>query len=230
MGGKTNIIPNATIEHRILVLRGQKVLLAADLAGLYGVSTSRLMQQVNRNRHKFPDDFMFQLTRQEHQEVVAKCNNLTQLKFSPSLPYVFTEHGAVMAASVLNSEQAVKVSILVVRAFVQIRQVLEDSEDVIRRVTALEAKACNQDEIVIEILQSMNHLLEKPRELEEKLATHEGAIREILDTLRLLIAAPSETQAEESKRRLIGFNSELEGGTIQTKAATAASSKKKVTL
>jgi len=94
---------------------GQKVILDADLAKLYGVTTKRLNQQVKRNRERFPEDFMFQLTTEEKAEVVANCDHLSRLKFSPASPYAFTEHGAVMAASVLNTPRAIEVSIFVVR-------------------------------------------------------------------------------------------------------------------
>jgi len=102
------------IEQVILLIRGQKVILAADLAGLYGVTTKRLNEQVKRNRERFPEDFLFQLTTEEKNELVANCDHLSNLKFSPKLPYAFTEHGAIMAASVLNSEQAIETSIFVV--------------------------------------------------------------------------------------------------------------------
>jgi hypothetical protein len=97
------IIPLGQIEQRILLIRGQRVMLDADLAKLYGVSTKRLNEQVRRNRGRFPEDFMFQLTTIEKAEVVANCDHLAKLKFSPVLPNAFTEHGAIMVASVLNT-------------------------------------------------------------------------------------------------------------------------------
>ena len=102
------VIPIGQIEQRILLIRGQKVMLNADLAELYGVTTKRLNEQVKRNRARFPKDFMFQLTAKEKSEVVANCDHLSKLKFSPALPYAFTEHGAIMAASVLNTLHAVQ--------------------------------------------------------------------------------------------------------------------------
>ena len=89
-----SLVPLELVERTILFVRGQKVILDADLAKLYGVTTNRLNQQVNRNRSRFPDDFMFQLTAEEKSEVVANCDHLSKLKFSPVLPYAFTEHGA----------------------------------------------------------------------------------------------------------------------------------------
>jgi hypothetical protein len=119
----STIIPEV-VASRILFLRGQRVMLDADLAELYGVTTKRLNEQVKRNTDRFPGDFMFQLTLAEKAEVVANCDHLGQLKFSSSLPYAFTEHGALMLGNVLKSSRAVEVSLLVVRAFVQIREML----------------------------------------------------------------------------------------------------------
>jgi hypothetical protein len=116
----TLAIPN--IEARILIVRGLRVMIDADMAAIYGVSTKRLNEQVKRNSGRFPPDFMLQLTAGEKAQVVANCDHLQKLKFSKALPYAFTEHGAIQAASVLATDQAVQMSIYVVRAFVQLRQ------------------------------------------------------------------------------------------------------------
>ncbi len=92
------------VANRILLLRAQRVMLDADLAELYGVTTKRLNEQVKRNAKRFPQDFMFQLTIEEKAEVVANCDHLGQIKYSPSLPYAFTEHGALMLGNVLDSK------------------------------------------------------------------------------------------------------------------------------
>lgn len=134
------IIPIERVEKRILVIRNQKVILDRDLAVLYGVSTKRLNEQVKRNRRRFPEDFMFQLTDEEKQKVVAKCDHLRILKYSPSLPYAFTEHGAVMLASVLNSPVAVQTSILVVRAFIKLREALATHKDIMYKIDELERR------------------------------------------------------------------------------------------
>jgi len=115
MAHKKSIIPVEAIERRILLIRRQKVMLDSDLAQLYGVSTKRLNEQVKRNRKRFPSDFMFQLSEQEKSEVVANCDHLKNLKFSPVLPRAFTEHGAIMLASILNSSTAVEVRFLPVK-------------------------------------------------------------------------------------------------------------------
>jgi len=98
-------VPDEIIIERIIVLRGKKVMIDRDLAALYGVTTKRLNEQVKRNSKRFPDDFMFQVTAAEKEQLVQMFEHLTSLKYSPVLPYVFTEHGAVMLASVLNSEK-----------------------------------------------------------------------------------------------------------------------------
>ena len=115
MAHKKSIIPVEAIERRILLIRRQKVMLDSDLAQLYGVSTKRLNERVKRNRKRFPSDFMFQLSEQEKSEVVANCDHLKNLKFSPVLPRAFTEHGAIMLASILNSSTAVEVRFLPVK-------------------------------------------------------------------------------------------------------------------
>ncbi|MBI5040456.1 MAG: ORF6N domain-containing protein, partial [Gammaproteobacteria bacterium] len=109
----SNLQPIELIASKILSIRGQKVMMDADLAELYGVPTKRLNEQVKRNPRRFPDDFMFQLTEAEKQEVVANCDHLNKLKFSSALPFAFTEHGAIQAANVLNSPQAVEVGVYV---------------------------------------------------------------------------------------------------------------------
>lgn len=134
------LIPIDMIERKILLIRGEKVMLDADLAALYGVTTKRLNEQVKRNRERFPNDFMFQLTEEEKAEVVANCDHLKRLKFSPTLPYAFTEHGAIMLASVLNSPIAVQTSVLVVRAFVKLREMLATHKDLAKKLKEIEKK------------------------------------------------------------------------------------------
>src|SRR2546430_13881545 len=106
----------------ILTIRGCKVLIDADLADIYGVETRALNQAVKRNSERFPRDFIFQLSAEEKLKVITNCDHLARLKFAKSLPIAFTEHGALMAATVLNSPQAVAMSVYVVRAFIQMRE------------------------------------------------------------------------------------------------------------
>lgn len=130
-----------SIEARILLLRGQKVMLDADLAELYGVETKRLNEQVRRNIERFPEDFMFRLTAEEKAEVVANCDHLAKLKYSASLPYAFTEHGALMLGNVLKSARAVEMSLRVVRAFVHLRELLAPTRSLPTNLTNWSAKS-----------------------------------------------------------------------------------------
>jgi hypothetical protein len=154
--GKTAVVvPLERLAQSILLIRGQKVMLDADLAELYGVTTKRLNEQIKRNRARFPADFMFQLTEDEKAEVVANCDHLARLKFSPALPTAFTEHGAIMAASVLNSARAVEMSIFVVRAFVRLRQMLASNVELARKLAALERKHDAQFKVVFDAIREL---------------------------------------------------------------------------
>jgi ORF6N domain len=155
------LIPAERIVRGILWLRGERVMLDVDLAQLYGVSTKRLNEQVKRNRKRFPADFMFVLTAKEKAEVVANCDHLQRLKFSPTLPRAFTEHGAVMLASVLNSPVAVDTSIQIVRAFVRLREILATHKEIARKLEELEKRYDEQFTIVFE---AIRQLMEPPPE------------------------------------------------------------------
>ena len=143
------------IERSILVLRGQRVMLDADLADLYGVPTKALNQAVKRNRERFPPDFMFRLTKKEKTEVVTVCDHLGRLKFSPGLPCAFTEHGAIMLASVLNSPIAVRTSIQVVRAFIRLRKVLASRGELARKLAALEGRYDARFKVVFDCIRRL---------------------------------------------------------------------------
>jgi hypothetical protein len=136
-------------------VRGQKVLIDADLAGLYGGPTKRLNEQVKRNARRFPEDFRIQLTAAEKAEVVANCDHLARLKFSPVLPFAFTEHGAIMAANVLNSERAVATSVHVVRAFVRLREMVASHKDLVNRLDELEARYDEQFKAVFDAIREL---------------------------------------------------------------------------
>lgn len=155
------IIPE-TVASRILALRGQRVMLDADLAELYGVTTKRLNEQVKRNVERFPDDFMFQLNAMEKAEVVANCDHLAKLKFSPSLPYAFTEHGALMLGNVLKSSRAVEVSLLVVRAFVKIREMLSAHKDISAKLDQMERKLSSHDQAIAGLIDAIRQLMNPP--------------------------------------------------------------------
>ncbi len=148
-----------TIEPLILTLRGQKVILDSDLAEAYGVTTKRLNEQVKRNADRFPEDFMFRLTEVEKTEVVANCDHLQKLKFSPQLPFVFTEHGALMAASVLNSPKAVEMSVFVVRAFVKMREQLAANAEILKRLAEIDKTLLEHNDALRVIWEQLQPLL-----------------------------------------------------------------------
>ena len=143
------------IDPLILFFRGQRVIIDADLAALYGVPTKRLNEQVRRNARRFPEDFCFQLTPAEKAEVVANCDHLARLRFSPSLPYAFTEHGAIMAANVLNSPRAVEMSVHVVRAFVRLREMIASHKSLVKRFDELEARYDEQFKAVFDAIRRL---------------------------------------------------------------------------
>jgi hypothetical protein len=152
---QSSLIPVERVQQAILFIRGEKVILDTDLALIYGVSTKRLNEQVKRNRRRFPDDFMFQLTSEEKAEVVANCDHLRRLKFSPNLPHAFTEHGTIMAANVLNSERAVQASVEIVRAFVRLRLMLASNAELSRRLDDLESKYDRQFKTVFDAIRQL---------------------------------------------------------------------------
>jgi phage regulator Rha-like protein len=144
------------VESAIIIVRGEKVILDSDLARLYGVSTARLNQQVNRNLDRFPSDFMFQLTMEEFrvlmlQNATSKMGRGGRRK----LPYAFTEHGALMSANVLTSKRAVQASVQVVRAFVRLRQMLITNAELALKLNNLERKYDQQFKIVFDAVRQL---------------------------------------------------------------------------
>jgi len=161
---KKAIIPIERIDRATLFLRGQKVMLDSDLALIYCVKTSRLNEQVKRNIERFPVDFMFQLTDKEKAEVIANSDHLFKIKFSRTNPYAFTEHGAIMLASVLNTPTAIKTSVLIVRAFVKLRAILSTHKELARKLTELESKYDKQFKVVFQALQDLMQLETEKKE------------------------------------------------------------------
>lgn len=159
MAESKSVVPVGKIENRILLIRGEKVIIDADLAGFYGVPTKRLNEQVKRNKDRFPDDFMFQLSVEEKIEVVANCDHLKNLKYSNTLPYVFTEHGAIMAAGVLNTSRAIEISVFIVRAFVKVRQMVAGLKELQRKISQIEKRLTGHDEQIVELVNLIKQLL-----------------------------------------------------------------------
>lgn len=162
MNHSTEAISAQALAGRIVVLRGQRVLLDSDLAELYEVQTRVFNQAVKRNSSRFPADFMFQVTQEEFA-------NLTSQTVTSSwggrrkLPLAFTEHGAIMAASVLNSDRAVQMSVYVVRAFVQLRAVLLDHKALADKLANLERRVSHHDNSLAEVIEAIRALMVQPK-------------------------------------------------------------------
>jgi hypothetical protein len=184
---KQSVSPMDRISLLIRTVRGQKVVLDTDLALIFGVPTFRFNEAIKRNRERFPNDFMFQLT-------AAEAESLTsQIAMSKpgrggrrTLPYAFTENGAIMAANVLNSPEAVRMSVFVVRAFVQMRDLLGSTKELAKQLAALEKK------------------------LTARLDGHESAIVEVLQRLMNILDPPPPPPEPETPKRRIGFHVEPE--------------------
>ena len=145
-----------SVDSRILVVRQQKVILDTDLAELYGVPVKRLNEQVKRNRERFPSDFMFRLTDEEQESL--RSQNATSKSGRGGrryAPYAFTEHGAIMAATVLNSEQAVEMSVFVVRAFVRLREMLASNEKLAAKIDELEQRLDTHDASIQDLIEAI---------------------------------------------------------------------------
>ena len=176
MSGKDLPVPGENLDRLIYEIRGQKVMLDTDLAAIYGVPTKRLNEQVKRNRDRFPAEFAFQLTNEEHANLksqFATSTNRSQFATGSQkhrdprfLPWVFTEHGAIMAANVLNSPQAVQMSVFVVRAFLKMRATLSDNRELARKLAALETELKDRlnvhEAAIVTILQRVMDIIEPP--------------------------------------------------------------------
>lgn len=158
---KTAIVLAKKVGSKILVLRNQKVILDTDLAELYGVAVKHLNQQIKRNPQRFPSDFVFTLTKAEHESLRSQIGTSNNTRGGRRyLPHAFTEHGAIMAAAVLNSKRAIEMSLFVVRAFVQMREALLVNRQVVSKLS----------------------------ELEERLDEHDGELQALVEAIRELMA------------------------------------------
>src|SRR6478609_3827018 len=177
-----SLIPIEQIDGMIRTIREVRVLLDKDLAKIYGVPTFRFNEAIKRNRHRFPPDFMFQLTRKEFdslksQSAMSKLGNSSQFAMSSGKhrgaayrPYAFTEHGALQAANVLRSERAVQMSVFVIRVFVKMREALRGTPELARKLAALEKKLTDRLDIneaaIVEVLREVMQILNRPSEPE----------------------------------------------------------------
>jgi len=135
-----NLIPVEFIEKRIFYLRNEKVMIDRHLAEMYGVDTRILNQAVKRNSKRFPREFMFQLRREERDEVITICDDLASLKFARTMPFAFTEHGLAMLSSVLKSDRAIQVNIEIIKAFVRLRKLLANHKELQKKIEDMEEK------------------------------------------------------------------------------------------
>jgi len=149
---RSQLIPFVTIEQRILLIRGQKVLLDRDLAILYGVKAIALRQQVKRNEERFPEDFMFRLSREETEALLSQNVIPSRSRMGGFFPMAFTEQGVAMLSSVLKSKRAVQVNIAIMRAFVRLRELLAGNKDLAQKQEEMDAKYENQFKLVFELI------------------------------------------------------------------------------
>lgn len=156
-----SIVPNEIIMSKILLIRNQKVMIDRDLAELYGTTTKRLNEQVKRNINRFPEHFMFELTELEKEYVVTNCDHLKKLKFSSSLPFVFTEHGTMMLATVINSEQAVETSIRIIEIFVKMREFIAENINLKLDIEDIKKKLSNHDKNIELVFNYLDELMDK---------------------------------------------------------------------
>jgi len=160
------IIPNEVIVNKIYLFRGVKVMLDSDLAELFGVDTKRLKEQVRRNIERFPEHFMFELTKEENEVLRSQFVTLEQGKYSKYLPFAFSEHGILQLSNVLKSKQAVEVSIKIIDVFVQLRTMVLSNTEIRLEVEKIKKKVDNQDKNIEVIFRYFDELLEqkeKPR-------------------------------------------------------------------
>ena len=171
------LIPIERVNLSILNIRNERVILNADLGLLYGVTTKRLNEQVKRNQKRFPEDFMFQLTKTEKDEVVANCDHLQNLKFSRTRPYAFTEHGAIMAANILNSDRAVEASVQVVRAFVRLRNFVSTHKEIAAQLAKLESHVARHDDDIEVIFEAIRGLITPPVKNEKQIGFRSKSLK-----------------------------------------------------
>jgi ORF6N domain. len=156
---KNVAIPDEVVMNKIYLIRGQKIMLDRDLAELYGVKAIRLREQVKRNQERFPENFMFQLTEKEVENMVSQNAIPSKQHLGGALPYAFTEHGVLMLANVLKSEQAITMSIRIIEIFVKLRETLLTHKDVLLKLEKLERKVVSQDSDIKLIFKYLRELL-----------------------------------------------------------------------
>ncbi len=163
MANESAIAPVTGMDSQIHLIRGQRVMLDSDLASIYGVLTMRLNEQLKRNRQRFPADFAFQLTAEENAALISQIAISKKGRGGRrKLPWVFTEHGAIMLATILKSQRASEMSVFVVRAFVEMREVLLGSKQLAAKLAELEKRVGGHDEVIADLITAIRKLLEAP--------------------------------------------------------------------
>jgi len=158
-----NLIPEEIIADKIYLIRNQKVMIDSDLAKLYNVDTKRINEQVKRNLNRFPNDFMFQLTEIEWENLMSQ-NATSSWGGRRKLPYAFTEHGVLMLSSVLKSDRAVEVNIRIMRVFIKLKELLLNHKDILLKVEQIEQKLSGQDDKILEIFNYLKHFIKQKNE------------------------------------------------------------------
>jgi hypothetical protein len=158
-----SLVPLEVIEQKILLIKGQKVMLDSDLAALYGVTTKRLNEQVRRNLKRFPADFMYQLSREEFESLKSHFATSSSWGGRRTRPFVFTEQGISMLSSILNSDRAIEVNIQIMRTFVKLREIMLSHKDLTKKLNELEKKYDGQFQIVFEAIRQLIEQPEKPK-------------------------------------------------------------------
>jgi ORF6N domain len=166
------IIPIERVVRSIRWIRGQKVLFDSDLAALYGVTTGNLNKAVNRNRDRFPSDFMFQLSAEEAEDLIFQIGRSKGRGGRRHRPYAFTEQGIAMLSSVLNSDRAIRVNIAIMRAFVKLRQMLETNRELARKFSELERRVGKHDQEIAAILEAIRQLMAPPEKPRREIGFH----------------------------------------------------------
>lgn len=162
MKDDSELVPIELIQSKIMVIRGERIMIDRDLAELYGVSTKALNQAVTRNRRRFPPDFMFRVTKEEKDELVTNCDRFRPLKHSSVMPRAFTEQGVAMLSSALNSDRAIDVNIAIMRAFVQLRKISSTQKQLARKLQEIEARLEDHNESIEAIFEAIRQLMKPP--------------------------------------------------------------------
>ena len=174
---KHSLMVLEVIEKRIFLMRGQKVMLDVHLAELYGVETKALKRAVRRNKDRFPDDFIFQMTKEEYDSLRYHFGTLKRGEHAKYLPYAFTEHGAIMVASVLNSPKAIEASVYVVRAFVRLRNLLASHKELALKLNELEQRIASHDGDIQAIVKAIRQLMQVPEKPKRRIGFRVGEPR-----------------------------------------------------